>query len=196
MSYPRACAQIYIGGTIKGSETFNEFVARVDDIKEFATYDARINAQEAQTVGEPYFVSNSNARHGEFRDLEDFCRDNSLSYVRYTSSDGGDISSALVWWVPGMKEPEFKCTNSEGEVTVPLVNLQEIFSSVEIVCSHELPKALPLLLNSEYEGVKAFVKDTLQRGGVPDPYEYLKQWVKAEYPIMSQDDLPPFKVEV
>jgi hypothetical protein len=196
MGAPTANAQIYIGGTIKGTKTFDKFVACVNDIKEFTDFDACINAKEAQANGEPYYVSNSDARYGEFTDLEEFCRENDLSYVRYTGSDGGDITPLVQWWTPGMEKPGFKCTNSDGDVTVPLINLQEIFSAVEQVCSQELPKALPLLLNSEYASVKEFVKDTLQRGGIPDPYEYLKQWVKTEYPFMHQDDLPPFKVEV
>lgn len=190
-----APAQIYIGGTIKGQETLDKFKALVDEVKEF-NLNGAANIAEAQKNGEPFYLSNSDARYGEFEDLEDFCKDNNLSYVRYTGSDGGDITPMVQWWVPGMEKPVYRATSSEGDVTVPLISLQQIFSAVEEVCSKELPKALPKLLRSEQWGVPEFVKDTLERGGVPNPYEYLKQWVIAKYPVIHQDDLPPFKVEV
>jgi hypothetical protein len=197
MGSPTASAQIYIGGTITRQKILDQFIKLADNHKEFLNdIDIPTALDEAQKNGEPFNLDNSDARYGEFKDLEDFCMKNKLSYVRYTGSDGVDITPMVQWWVPGMEKPKYMTTNTEGEITLPLYRLTCVFNAIDHVQSQKLPKALPLMLKNEDSYVVEYVKDTLQRGGVPNPYEYLKQWVTTEYPVLHQDDLPPFKVEV
>jgi hypothetical protein len=69
-------------------------------------------------------LEDEQAAWGEFYELESVCRDLDLPYQRH--SDGyWDCRPQLVFWRPGMEEPQSVTTDSDGGVQAPMDTLRE-----------------------------------------------------------------------
>ena len=69
-------------------------------------------------------LEDAQAAWGEFYELETTCRDLDLPYRRH-SEGHWDTPPQLVFWQPGMEEPESVTTDSDGGVLIPLDRLGE-----------------------------------------------------------------------
>lgn len=67
------------------------------------------------------------ARYGEFEDLEKFCRDNGLSYVRH--NDGKyELNAEFAWWKPGMPAPATCESNNNEDVLLRADAIRDILN--------------------------------------------------------------------
>ena len=70
-------------------------------------------------------MQDEQAAWGEFFELESACRDLDLPYIR--QSEGyWDCPSQLVFWQPGMEEPESVTTDSDGDMLTSMDTLREV----------------------------------------------------------------------
>ena len=114
----RFWGRIEIGGKLL-QEHFRQF-CRVADVK----------AEEFENhIEEEHFVLDENERPlGEFRDMEELCRDLGLPYVR--QSDGMyEYSPESVFWTPELEEIESIILDHSGEMQTAMHVLRSIRES-------------------------------------------------------------------
>lgn len=71
---------------------------------------------------EPVRFVNEEAAWGEFLELEEWCREHNLTYVRQSES-GYEYPGETAWWEPGMLNPDMLPSESDGEV---YINIREL----------------------------------------------------------------------
>jgi hypothetical protein len=107
----RAPAQIRIGGSLAASSVPAFYRAACEDGVGYEWAETRVGALEeftARLTGEsPIELCSNEAPHGELKNLEAFCRENRLTYVRECQSEWDEEDEETHWWTPGMGEPGF-----------------------------------------------------------------------------------------
>lgn len=91
---------------------------------------------DAKVQGEPLRLYNDTAGGGRLEALENFCRDNGLSYRREHDPDHGD-TGMVCWWMPGMSTPTEREADAGGE---PFVYVREVMEILELLNTVYTPK--------------------------------------------------------
>jgi len=114
---------------------------------------------------ETLLIEDSEARNGMFNNLETWCQDNGLSYIRISSAC--DVYSAeTVWWVPEMKEPMEVFNTQDQEPYIRKSDLEDILSFLDKVKD---PKNASLLINDE----KKWAMEVIE--GNDDPIAFIRK---------------------
>jgi len=199
-------AEICIGGTLPAS-LVPDFVTSIrddyynfnvsEDIKELTdahTMMAWLNTGANKSDGRPYIgvdgsllIVNPEARYGEFSELETFCFNNNLSYIR-TSSGGGEIEPEVAWWVPGMIAPNMNLTDSCSNAWILKMELTNVMKIIEEFRADDAP----LMLNQDYSTNQEFLAAWSLKN-TWDKWEALKAWTEHVYPE-TPDSTGAFKI--
>lgn len=142
-------------------------------------------------VDEGCLVLRSEARYGEYDELEPLLRELGMSYQRI--SDGyAEIEAECVWWYPGMPEDSqysgLQMFNNMMNAVVPLGNVKKLIRATKRIKSL---KDAPLYVNSEDGYEKQYAEYVLKNNEV-DPGKYLNEFIEKEFP--DPPPVPPFEV--
>ena len=130
-------ASITIGGTLPASR-LQEFYDVVDaegvgyswgeyNIGSFEEF-----AEEVRAGGE-FTVMDTEARHGMFPGIEEFCQKNNLTFVR--NADGNyEYDAEVVWWAPGMTTTAYSLGTQDGD---PVIEVSKLRVAMEMPTSEE-----------------------------------------------------------
>ena len=150
--------KISVGGTLKRAD-LPDFL---DCVKHDYSDEEVNNEKEllAHTSG-TLELSSTNARHGQYANIEEFCRAHDLSYHR-SSEHYGEYTSERVTWSPGMLEPAVTPANDDGDATLEcsllrswLVELKTFLKKVKTV------EDAPLKINSKNKTHAAWARQIL-----------------------------------
>lgn len=148
-------AEIYIGGDLyvdevggleellagEGFESFGpDGGNEIDDKPEESYGESLIRAS---SLGRPWRGYSPEVKGGEFDEIEEFCRKNSLSYKRWTEARW-DLGGYWEFWSPGRPTQIVNCDPQSKEELVPV---SEVRSLTELVSDIAFRRAVDALLN-------------------------------------------------
>jgi len=160
-----AWAEITIGG--------NLIAEKVGDLTKILNNECGYLLEEDKTLndhlyqGNLYF-ENSEAANGEFKELEEFCKENKLSFIR--------TSDAFYNWL-----------NSNNRAIITVNTIKEI---LEVLKSIPTIEEAPLYINENDE--KGILSKYLLEHRKVDPVAYMKKRIEDLCPTVPE--LPPFKI--
>lgn len=136
-------------------------------------------------------LSDGQASNGMFDGLEEYCRNNDLTYQR-NSDQYGECEAEEVYWAPGLKEPLINKTDGGGNV---VIDREEVLQCIREIREylHKAPtlKQAPLHINSDINRHITFAQRILATGKV-DPLDLLEHAISIEYPVAG--DVPPLVI--
>jgi len=132
------------------------------------------------------------ARNGEFRELEIFCHNHNLSFIRERASCGGD-QAVLVWWEPGMTDAFYRYLDENGGRITQDANIESMLESIDkaLKILKGDPERAVLIMNSKDNTQKEFAKHILNEGKV-DPYKFFKEFFKSNNEEL--ETVPKFEI--
>lgn len=169
---------IKIGGELP-KELINEFLGKIEK-------DTGMNYGKLDRIPDnngTLYIEDSEARNGQFDNLETWCQKHDLSYVR-ESSACYEYSAEVVWWIPGMEEAMVVLTTMDQEPYIIKDTLNRIINFLEKVKD---PKDATLML----EDYKEWAMEVIDEGKM-DPVTFMKMRIEEICP--ETPELPSFKI--
>ena len=176
-----AWAEITIGG--------NLIAEKVEDLRKILSYECECLLEDSEDINDhlhqgTLYFEHSDAADGEFKELEKFCDENNLSYIRRSSAIS-EYDACIVWHTPNGNR--YNILDSNDKEVVRAYNIKEIIKALENIPTTE---EAPLHINRKDEtGILS--KYLLEHGGV-DPIAYMKKRIEDLCPTVP--DLPDFKI--
>lgn len=90
-----------------------------DNLEEAQVFELIVEAIQG---GKSLKLYSDGASYGRFESLEKFCKDEGLTYVRY-SSGYDEFQPEVSWYGPGMDNPAYQETDQDGEPTIGFTKL-------------------------------------------------------------------------
>jgi hypothetical protein len=183
--------EISIGGILKRSD-LPGFIKAVND----SYYDDTLKTEKdvlgyIQETDEVFEISSGQASWGEFKELEEFCREHDLSYNR-RSDHHSECNAEFAIWRPGMAEPNVNMSDTDGDVVINVDQLKRVLKELqEFIDEIKTVEGAPLKLNSEEGYESAWAQRILDTSKI-DPLDLLSATISRDYPDFSE--LPPFKI--
>lgn len=154
--------------------------------KDAAGWEALLSGSEGSTVE----CSANEVAWGTFEELEAFCSENGIAFLRRTDPKY-KYSGEYVWRnVPGVEDGECSC-DAEGYETLEVDHLKALLKILEIA---RKPEEAALHTNEKDCLVSDFVKEVLKTGKVPkkylDPIKYLQDKLASN----TAPTVPPIRI--
>ena len=194
----RVYAEIHIGGNLPLSK-FKDFMEKVDYARRLVWTEKDFKSPQEATkwlkkelaeYDDGYVsVTAPDVNYGEFEDLEHYCRNNGLSYIRHNEGEA-EFQPKMAWWFPGMKCPKEQITDSESNA---IIKASELKHAIEVIKTFK-PDEAPLNLSDDTRTDDQFFAQYSLKNGWDDPLEALKAWANHCYPEPCVNDLPKFQI--
>lgn len=111
------------------------------------------------------------ARWGRFENLEEFCVENNLSYIR-NSDSYDEYLPEVEWWTPGMEAKETLICDNEQQVTIRTEYIRDMMIEIE----NFNPKEAPLYISEDTQDNNWFLAQFSLKNGW-DKWEALKAFI-------------------
>jgi hypothetical protein len=163
----RMAARIEIGGDVP-EQLVDELVSLIVDSGAGFEWGERTDEEETRAAieaavagSEPLALTDDEATWGRFEPLEDWLIEQRIPWRRHSSAKY-EYDAEIVWFLPGMEEPETVAANEDANVLVPLDDLRGLLercsgAAVEtalrdIVAANTPPDLPPLRIVPSFDG--------------------------------------------